>query len=233
MRSVLERLGTSALELLFPPRCVGCDVEGSFLCASCTTELPCLELPYCQRCAQPLRRGELCERCEASPLDIDGIRAPYLMEGVIRECVHRLKYRNLRALGPVLGELLSEQVQALPHSPDVVIPVPLHPRRLGARGYNQASLLAREIGKHLSLPVVEKALTRRRDSPPQAASSGYEERLRNVMGSFEAQGGSLEGRRILLIDDVCTTGSTLSACAVALKAQGASSVWGLTLAREA
>ena len=233
MRSVLERLGTSALDLLFPPRCVGCNVEGSFLCASCTTDLPRLELPYCQRCAQPLRRGELCERCEASPLNIDGIRAPYLMEGVLRESIHRLKYRNLRALGPILGGFLSEYLMKLPDVADVLIPVPLHPRRLRARGYNQTALLAREVGKRQGLPVVEKALVRRWDSPPQAASSGYEERLRNVMGSFEAQGGSLEGRRLLLIDDVCTTGSTLSACAVALKSQGASSVWGLTLAREA
>ena len=114
-----------------------------------------------------------------------------------------------------------------------MVPVPLHPKRLRQRGYNQSALLAREVGKGVGLSMMEGVLVRSKDSPPQASSRGIEERRRNVEGVFACSSKALEGLRVLLVDDVCTTGSTLSACAQALKSQGASSVWGLVVAREA
>ena len=228
------RVLSAALDLLFPRRCVGCDEEGSFLCARCETALPRLAPPFCRLCAQPLASSDLCSRCHETPLPgLEGIRAPYLMEGTVRDCVHRLKYQDFRALGVVLGGLLSSYVMELSLPAGVLVPVPLHPRRQRARGYNQSALLAREMGRQMGVPVAERLLRRSRAAPPQARSSDMEQRRRNVEGGFAVRDGSLVGSAVLLVDDVCTTGSTLSACAAAIKAAGASSVWTVTVAREA
>jgi ComF family protein len=115
---------------------------------------------------------------------------------------------------------------------EVLVPVPLHLRRLRERGYNQSNLLARELGKLVALPVIDYSLHRLKDSLPQARTTTVEERRRNVAKAFICRDEKLSGTRIILIDDVCTSGATLEACAKAVKAAGAISVWGLTLARE-
>jgi ComF family protein len=115
---------------------------------------------------------------------------------------------------------------------DVLVPVPLHRRRLRERGYNQSALLARELGKLTALPVVSDCLVRIRSAAPQARAATAAERRSNVAGAFTCCDARLEGRRVLLIDDVATTGATLNACAGALKAAGTVSVWALVLARE-
>ena len=115
---------------------------------------------------------------------------------------------------------------------EVLVPVPLHSRRLRERGYNQSTLLARELGKLVVLPVIDNSLCRIKDSLPQARTTAIEERRDNVKGAFACRDEALKARNVILIDDVCTSGATLEACALALKAGGAIPVWGLTLARE-
>lgn len=114
---------------------------------------------------------------------------------------------------------------------DVLIPVPLHRCRERERGYNQSELLARELGTLIGLPVATEVLRRTRDTPPQVSMSGHRERRRNIADAFQCT-GELSRQRVLLIDDVVTTGSTMAACAGPLKAAGATSVWGLALARQ-
>ena len=113
---------------------------------------------------------------------------------------------------------------------DLLMPVPLHPRRLRSRGYNQSALLAKGLSKKLGLEMDQRLLVRTRNTPPQVNAS-RDDRRENVQGSFRCVGPVL-GRAVILVDDVATTGSTLSACATALKAAGAASAWGLVLARE-
>jgi ComF family protein len=151
---------------------------------------------------------------------------------VIRKAIHQFKYQGLKALAQPLAELLDNYWRALPPACDVVVPVPLHPRRQRQRGYNHSGLLARKLGGLIGLPVMEGYLLRHRDTAPQARTAGAEERRENVAEAFLCRDQRLEGKRILLIDDVCTTGATLDACARALRSAGAASVWGLTLARE-
>jgi ComF family protein len=115
---------------------------------------------------------------------------------------------------------------------DVLVPVPLHNRRLRQRGFNQSALIANELSKLTTLPKVETCLSRLKNSPPQARTATANERRRNVADAFACVDERLNGKRVLLIDDVCTSGATLEACAAALKLAGALSVWGLTLARE-
>jgi len=115
---------------------------------------------------------------------------------------------------------------------EVLVPVPLHKKRLRERGYNQSGLLAKELGKLTHLPVVDDCLFRERYTLPQARTSNVDERRSNVVGVFACRNDSLRDKEVLLIDDVSTSGATLDACAAALKAAGAILVWGLVLARE-
>jgi ComF family protein len=132
-----------------------------------------------------------------------------------------------------MGELVARYFQGAPLPVDVLVPVPLHPRRQRVRGYNQSMLLARELSSRLDLPVAAGALIRRVNTPPQAKAAEAGARRRNMAGAFDCRPGALDGRRVLLVDDVTTTGATLDACARALLPKGgAASVWGLTFARE-
>ena len=132
-----------------------------------------------------------------------------------------------------MGELMARYLLGAPLPADMLVPVPLHPRRQRARGYNQSLLLAREVSRRLDLPLATEALFRRRDTPPQARAVEADARRRNVADAFDCRSGAVAGRRVLLVDDVTTTGATLDACARVLLAEGgASSVWALTFARE-
>lgn len=231
MQNLITKLTASALDLLFPLECFGCGKEGDVLCPSCLAGVLRLVQPYCRLCAQP-GRANPCVSCRESPLDVDAIRAPFLFDGAIQKAVHGLKYRNLRAAAPKLGELMGEFLTSARIPGDVLVPVPLPSSRLRQRGYNQAELLASEVSKTTGLQVDNRILARVRNTPTQVGTAGREERRRNVEGSFQANPG-LKGASIIVVDDVATTGSTISACASALKSAGAASVWELVLAREA
>jgi ComF family protein len=188
--------------------------------------------PFCPRCGRPQPSGIVCPSCWQRPTEIDGIRSPFRFDEVIRKAIHELKYRNLRAISPRLAELLADYLEKNPLPGDALLGVPLHPRRLRERGYNQSDLVAEELGKHIGLPVIEDCLVRVREAQPQVRAADVEERRRNVADAFVCSDESVSGKRIILIDDVCTSGATLESCAAALKNKGATSVWGLTLAME-
>ena len=143
-----------------------------------------------------------------------------------------MKYRNIRALAIPLAGFLNTYLNAHHVPGDVLVPVPLHPKRLRERGYNQSALLASELSKLNGLPVMEDCLERRLQAPPQARTATVDERRSNVADAFACRNNDLRGKLVILIDDVSTSGATLDACAMALKSGGAASVWGLTVARE-
>ena len=188
--------------------------------------------PLCPRCGKPQLSGILCPGCVSWQVEIDVIRSPFRFDGVIRQAIHQLKYRNLRALAITLAKLLQNYLATNPVPGEVLVPVPLHPKRIRERGYNQSSLLAKELGKLTSLPVVDDCLIRQRHTPPQAKTPTVDERRSNVANVFTCRDSRLQNKQVLLIDDVSTSGATLDACATALKAAGAATVWGLVLARE-
>lgn len=207
----------SLLNLLFPPHCVGCNRRGEWLCPSCIDEILFFEPPW-----PPLLE-------DIRPLQ--GVRAAAQLSSPLRQAIHRFKYSGLRALCPVLGEMLYDCWNAEPWPVEVIVPVPLHPQRQRERGYNQSALLARELSRHTNLPVVEGVLLRTTPTPPQVGLRAME-RAQNVRGAFRCQNDSLARKQVLLVDDVLTTGSTLRACAEALLQGQADAVWGLTLARD-
>ena len=188
--------------------------------------------PICPKCGRPQASGIVCPSCRQRQTEIDGIRSPFRFDEVVRKSIHQLKYQNLKAISHCLAELLADYLRSNPLPGEVLVPVPLHPQRLRERGYNQSSLLTRELGKLTNLWVVEDCLIRVKQAQPQVRAAGLEERRRNVADAFVCRNGKLSGKQVILIDDVCTSGATLESCATALKNKGALSVWGLTLARE-
>ncbi len=228
----LTKLKGVALDFLLPQWCIGCGREGNLLCPSCRRKLPRIMPPLCPRCGQMQPSGILCPGCVSWRAHVDGIRSPFRFEGIVRQAIHQLKYRNIRALALPLAGLLEGYLTANPVPGEVLVPVPLHRKRLRERGYNQSRLLARELGKLTNLPVVDDCLTRQREAPPQARTSRAEERWGNVAHAFTCRHHGLQDRAVLLIDDVATSGATVDTCAAALKAAGATSVWALVVARE-
>jgi len=226
-----RRIKEALLDLLFPPRCVGCRRYGAWLCPECERGIDRIIGPLCPCCGQPVARpGRLCPVCRCAPPPIDGIRSAAYFEGLLREATHHFKYRGLQVLARPLGQLMVEQWAAYHIPAEVLIPVPLHPTRLAERGYNQATLLARELGTVTGLSVETDSLVRIRATAPQITLDAAA-RQENVQGAFECLDDRMTGCRVVLIDDLCTTGSTLNACSTALREAGASSVWGYTLAR--
>ena len=237
---MLSKLARSALDLVFPIHCSGCGREGGVICGRCADGLDQLTQPYCFVCAAPGVAG-VCRWCRQYPRGFDSLRSPYRFQGPIRDAIHALKYRGVRAAAETLGELMARHLELRfssvwpgslwPTSVDTLAPVPLHSRRLRSRGYNQSALLAREMGKSLNLPVRDDLLVRVKNARPQVDTQSAEERRNNVADNFRCQADAT-GLTVLLIDDVATTGSTLSECARVLKGAGASTVYALTLARD-
>ena len=174
----------------------------------------------------------LCPSCASRASSIAAIRSIFRFEGVARVAVHELKYRNLRAIAPTIASYLAAYRMDEMIEPDVIVPVPMHPRRQRQRGYNQSELLARGLGRARALLVDTSSLRRIDAGRSQVRTANRRERSRNVTDAFACAEGSFSDTRVLLVDDVCTTGATLEACAVALRSAGAVQVVGLTVARE-
>ena len=227
---LLKRTSLALLDLVLPEYCVVCGREGSYLCANCETDLPPLQKPFCFLCASP-RVPQLCESCRRSAPAFDSVRAPYEFRGSARQMVHDLKYRHVRIAVPYVARLLAAYLERNPYPIDAYCPVPLHPRRERSRGFNQSELMAQHLSKLTGVPVDTTALRRTRNTPPQVSMESPGDRHSNIADAFECP-SDIEGRRYMLIDDVVTTGSTMSACADALKDAGAANVWGLAFARQ-
>ena len=235
----LARAGRAALDLIYPHRSLDDDapVQTPGLSAEAWSRIAFLDDPVCDGCGTPfefsLGPGARCAACLAKPRAFDRARAACLYDDASRGLVLQLKYADRTDLSRLFAAWISRSARDLLAGADALAPVPLHPTRLFRRRYNQAAEIARPLARLWSRDYLADALVRRRDTGAQAGRSGTGRR-RNVASAFAVPEGrrrQVEGRRILLIDDVMTTGATLEACARALKAAGASGVDAAVIAR--
>jgi ComF family protein len=243
----------AALDLLFPAFCPVCHVtlgqgRKDPLCGACWQSIERVAPPWCDRCGRPFAAIDngsgddsssaagapdgfgLCGGCMLDPPLFDWARSAAVYSGTVREAIHALKFNGKAPLARPLGALLIEGCgSGLPAGITAVVPVPLARARERARGYNQAALLAARIAHGCGLPLRARWLGRLRDTPAQSDLTAAERRA-NVRRAFGAS-SAVRGAHVVLVDDVLTTGATVSECSRALRAAGASTVGVLTVAR--
>ncbi len=235
----LRELGRVAADLLWPPHCAVCDVatERVGVCGECLAGFPWIRGPRCEVCSQPFPGGGggdfICGSCRDREFHFVCTLAPLLARGAVRDMVHRLKYNGERWLAPLLAEwmegALADERLAGQHL-DALVPVPLHALREREREFNQSELLARALSARIGCPV-RMSLRRVRYTETQTHFD-RKTRLGNLRGAFQIKpGAEVRGKKLLLVDDVFTTGSTLDECARVLLENGATAVWAVTAAR--
>ena len=230
--SRVQHLTNNLLNFVFPPVCANCKKPGKLLCADCSTEITWLDGPICAHCGRVVfKKIERCSACLQTPLHpVDPVRAAVIFAEPIPTIIHQLKYNGYFGLAKPLADLMVDAWPKWQMPVDLVVGIPLHSHREKKRGYNQSDLLAHHFCNQVDLVEDKSALQRVRNTSPQVGLSANERTI-NVANAFVANRSKVAGKHILLIDDVCTTGSTLKAAAEALMAMGARCVSGYCLAR--
>lgn len=236
----LKSLGSIALDLVYPPACAGCGVllgSKASLCPHCWSRLALIERPYCEVLGTPfshdLGPGILSADAIANPPPFDRLRSVALYDDLARTLVHSLKYRDRTDLAPMMAQWMLRAGDGAVEAADVIVPVPLHRFRLVWRKFNQSAELARAVGQLSGKPVLIDALRRIKRTRRQVGL-GQRAREENVRGAFSLTSGGREalfGRRVVLIDDVYTTGATVASVTRTLKRAGVADVTVLTFAR--
>ena len=238
------------LGLFFPKLCLGCQKEGTFLCEDCKATLEISEYDYCLCNKKPLlippaQKFGKCNKCLSKKLSGLYFALSYKEKSLIRKLIHQFKYKPYtKNLAKPLASLIIEHFIITQKNTDdiwqnsVLIPVSLDKKKLKIRDYNQSEELAKELSKVLKIPVVSDVLIKVKKTEPQMKLK-KEEREKNLSGAFaispachSRESGNLVGKKVFLVDDVYTTGSTMEECARVLRDAGAKSVWGIAIARE-
>jgi len=226
----LYRLTWSGLDLLFPPVCGGCGKAGFRWCPNCQGRVPHIVEPFCQKCGIPVRKTGLCEKCQVEPPLYRVMRSWAVFDSPVQNALHAIKYRRNVGLADSIAVQLVDFVRSLRWDIDIVIPIPLGRQRLKERGYNQVGLVARPLAYELSINYVPDAIWKSRETRSQVGLT-VSQRRENVSNAYQANPSVVNRKSILLMDDVATTGSTISACTDALLSAGAREVYALTIAR--
>lgn len=236
----MQQLFDSLFDLIFPPICLSCDRFGYFICPNCQKQMSKLDGFICPTCLMSCPDGQLHTKCKGN---VDGLISCWNYEKTTQKVIKEIKYRFYHAsIGQLVELFIKQRQQSISFdrfltSKPLIIPVPLHPKRLKYRGFNQAEMIVRKLAKVWYLPLSTQILSREKFSKPQAELS-KEERAKNTKDMFGVNpklknigAKPLENQNIILIDDVWTTGSTAQACTKVLKDLGAEKVWVVTMAR--
>ena len=228
---MLRRVVDELAELLLPQRCIACERFGAALHDACAEALPRAEGARCDVCWTRLGHAGRCPRCAEGASTLDGRRAALLFDGEAHRAILEAKFGGVSALLPPLGRVAASVLPAA-WDFEVIAPIPLHHARRRMRGFNQAEVIAGAVGENVARPVEARLLRRARSTAAQAQLDAAR-RASNVEGAFAvARRGAATGRRVLLVDDVTTTGATLQAAARALRVDGAGAVYALAVAIE-
>lgn len=223
------------LQVIYPRRCPVCDgivpQAGEGICLGCMDKLKLLTPPWCMRCGKKVQSGEeYCRDCREKKHFFKRGRALYEY-GTAAEAIYRLKYGGRREYADFFGEQITEYLGEFIRDvcPDGIVPIPLHRRRRASRGYNQAALLAKAVGRRLNIPVYPEMLVRVRNTAPQKKLNA-EERQNNLKRAFNMGRNDVKLKTIIVMDDIYTTGATIDEAARVLKEAGAESIYFITLA---
>lgn len=232
---LLQKIKKLLLDIFFPIRCLGCGEFDQWICNDCHKAFPTLTEQHCFICKENItKNGEICFNCvKESNVSLKSVFVASVYQNeLLRKSIHHFKYKFIEDLAEPLALLIAQTLQNSNHpTPDVIIPVPLHKRRLRWRGFNQAKALARELD--LKIPIVDDVLIRHQNTTPQVKMKNRKQRLENLNDAFSIKNPEvIKNKKVLLIDDVVTTGTTLSICAKELKKAGADEVQALVIARE-
>lgn len=233
------RILSNLLDLVYPPRCILCERILDYnisrrmeICEDCIKENQPIGEPRCKICSRPIPYGvERCDDCKQYNHEYTQGWALWIYEDKVKEAIYRLKYGELSVYGKTMGAYMvrcfrKEYEKAGIHC---IIPVPIHPKRKRRRGFNQAQSIGEEISREMNIPIFFKVLHRTKDTKPNSGLS-YIARRENIKGAFEIrEREKIEGKNILIIDDIYTTGSTIDACAEILKYSGAEKVYFTTV----
>jgi ComF family protein len=231
-------LARSLLDLVFPPRCVNCHALGALLCENCRATIAISQPPFCMRCGRPLLNAHAdqpCDLCASGrgPTHLTRLGAATVYGGAIRSAILAYKFRGVRRLAEPLAEMLAEAYRREDMAVDLVTHVPLHSARRRQRGYDQSQLSAREAARRLGPPFLPDGVKRVRATEPQTNLQGDQRII--VAHAFALTDTNMveriKDRRVLLIDDVTATGSTLNATAAALTEARPVAIYGLALSR--
>ena len=217
------------IDHIFPPVCLGCDKVGEYFCEDCKEKMPTITYHY----SEDEQKNKISEHRDINDVGTsmcDETRAFAYHEGAIKKAVHRLKYERDLGLGKVLGKMLVPIVQEHKWDIDLIIPVPLGRKRRKERGYNQAEIIAFPLAHYLKIRFDPNIIKRCRETKTQIGLS-KRERHKNVDGVFVVENGKVEGKSVLLLDDVYTSGATMKSAGKALKEAGARCVYTLTVTK--
>lgn len=219
------------INLIFPKKCIGCGQEGFYLCTACKSKIILVKRPFCPNCHQLTREGQYCSRCRPH-FALTGVVIAAHYDSPLKQAIQASKYKKIYTLYEELVDLLLKRFQlGLPRGRLIFCSVPLHPSRQSARGFNQAQFLTKLLAPELGIDIL-KGLVRIKNTPPQTKLF-RKKRFENVRDAFQFKGdkNKVFGKTILLVDDVVTTGATLSEAARPLLEAGARNVWGVVLAK--
>ena len=223
------------MNILYPRRCPVCHQilteKGILVCRACENQLHPIIKDYCLKCGRPVApEVEFCPECRKVHREFDRGRGVFLYNNRMRQSLLHYKYYGSREYGEYYAASICRYMERdiRAWNPDVIIPVPLHRARRRKRGYNQAQILAENLGKMLCIPVDSKSLVRRKKTSPQK-KLGHNERKKNLKNAFAVTPAFRPVRKVLLVDDIYTTGNTLDAAAKALKEKGVEKVYFLTI----
>jgi len=217
------------LDIVFPPVCGGCEKVGSRWCTECQQRVKILRGTLCEVCGLPLDKAGICDTCLEERPHFRALRAWAVFDDPVRSVLLKLKYRRDISMGDSLASQMLPFVRELNWPIDMIVPIPLGKQRRKQRGYNQAGMIARPLAMALNIKYAPSELVRRKETRSQVELTKVE-RKENVRDAFQA-GTGVRGKNILVLDDVSTTGSTLSSSAEALYLSGAKDVFALTVAR--
>jgi len=221
-----------SMDWLFPATCAGCEKPGMRWCDACQREVNLIGQKVCQRCGKPQPDRIVCLSCVREPPLYQSLASWAFYGGPLRQAIHRLKYGHDLGLGDIFSRYLIEYLAQRAWPVDLILPVPISPKRLKERGYNQAGLLAQPLARAYGIHYEPKGLTKIKETISQVGLT-QSQRHTNVSGAFKGYDHVVKGAKVLVVDDVATTGATMESCTQALLEAGADRVWGLTLARAA